>query len=512
MSSHEFVQPLARFTSGVAGLDRVLDGGFFAGGVYIVEGIPGAGKTVLANQICFHHVKKGRHALYVTLLAESHARLLQHLQDLSFFDATVIPDRLTYVSGFNALENGGLKALLELVRKELRARSAGLVVLDGLAAVGDSADTDREFKKFVHELQVFAGLSSCTFFLLSSGTSAGPGAIQPVHTMVDGLIRLNDHSFGVRAERELQVQKFRGGRYLRGLHTFDITNDGIVVYPRLESFSADLADSSGPDRLRIGVKGLDAILHGGPLRGSTTMLLGPTGVGKTILGYHFLGCATANEKGLLFSFYETPKRALAKAEGVGLELTALCDRGDVELMWQSPVESPLDAIGSTLLEAVDRLEAKRLFIDGFSALQNSATYPERVPHFLAALGRELNARTVTTVYSAELQEAFAPEIESPVRGISPLVENLLLMRFLERRSELRRVLSVLKLRDSDFDAVIREFRITERGIEVGDGFPHTEAILTGVAHEEPKRAPEPAKVKKQTSKRARSTRSTKRRG
>jgi circadian clock protein KaiC len=481
-----------------------LDGGFFAGGVYIVEGIPGSGKTVLANQVCFHHVKKSQHALYVTLLAESHARLLQHLQGLSFFDADAIPDRLTYVSGFSALENEGLKALLELVRKELRTRSASLVVLDGLAAVGDSAASDREFKKFVHELQVFAGLSSCTFFLLSSGSSAGPGAIQPVHTMVDGLIRLNDHSFGVRAERELHVQKFRGGRYLRGLHTFDIGDDGIVVYPRLESFSADLADSSGADRLSIGVPGIDAMLHGGPLRGSTTMVLGPTGVGKTILGYHFLGRANASEKGLLFSFYETPKRALAKAQGVGLGMTSLCDRGDVELMWQSPVESPLDAIGSSVLEAVDRLHAKRLFIDGFSALQNSATYPERVPHFLAALGRELHARAVTTFYSAELVDAFAPRIESPGQGISPLVENLLLMRFVELRSELHRVVSVIKLRDSDFDPAIREFRIASNGIEIGGGIAHTEAILTGVAHKQPKTAP--ARAKRPTAKRTSSTR------
>jgi circadian clock protein KaiC len=397
---------------------------------------------------------------------------------------------------------------LELVRKELRARSAGLVVLDGLAAVGESAATDREFKKFVHELQVFAGLSSCTFFLLSSGSSAAAGAIQPVHTMVDGLIRLNDHAFGVRAERELQVQKLRGGRYLRGLHTFDITDDGVVVHPRLESFSADLADASGPDRLSMGVSGVDAMLHGGPLRGSTTMVLGPTGVGKTILGYHFLACARAKEKGLLFSFYETPKRALSKAQGIGLDLTSLCDRGDVELMWQSPVESSLDAIGSSLLESVDRLNAKRLFIDGFSALQNAAVYPDRVSQFLAALGRELHARCVTILYSAELREIFAPQIESPVQGISPLVENLLLMRFVELRSELRRIVSVVKLRDSDFDVAIRKFGITNRGLEVGDTFTGTEAILTGVAHEKPKRSvsrrvPEPATAKRQTAKRTR---------
>jgi len=238
------------------------------------------------------------------------------------------------------------------------------------------------------------------------------------------------------------------------------------------------------------------------------MLLGPTGVGKTILGYHFLAGSNADEKGLLFSFYETPKRTLSKAQGIGLDLAALCDRADVELMWQSPVESSLDAIGSTLLESVDRLDAKRLFIDGFSALQNAAAYPERVPQFLAALGRELHARCVTAVYTAELHEIFAPDIESPMQGISPLVENLLLLRFVERRSELRRVVSVLKLRDSDFDVAIREFEITHRGFEVGDGFTSTEAILTGVAHEEPNRSvaarsPELAGAKRKKAKRKR---------
>ena len=237
MSSHEFVPHLPRFTSGIPGLDRVLNGGFFAGGVYIVEGAPGAGKTILASQICFHRAKEGQRVLYVTLLAESHARLLQHLQDMSFFDPAAIPERLTYVSGFRVLEEGGLRALLDLLRKELRAQSANVVILDGFAAVGESAETDREFKKFVHELQVQAGLGTCTFFLLSSGTS-GEGSVQPVHTMVDGLVRLSDRIFGVRAQRELQVQKFRGSRYLRGLHSFEISDDGIRVYPRLESSSA----------------------------------------------------------------------------------------------------------------------------------------------------------------------------------------------------------------------------------------------------------------------------------
>jgi circadian clock protein KaiC len=503
MSSHEFVPRLPRFTSGIPGLDRVLDGGFFSGGVYIVEGSPGAGKTILANQICFHRAKEGQRVLYVTLLAESHARLLQHLQDMSFFDAAAIPEHLTYVSGFRALEEGNLRALLDLLRQELRAQSAGIIILDGFAAVGESAETDREFKKFVHELQVQAGLGGCTFFLLSSGTS-GEGSVQPVHTMVDGLVRLTDRVFGVRAQRELQVQKFRGSRYLRGLHSFEISNDGIRVYPRLEASSVASGEKVGSSRLAIGIPRLDAMIGGGLRTTSTTMILGPSGVGKTVLGYRFLACSTAKEKGLLFSFYETPERVLAKTRGVGIDLVTGYDRGNVELVWQSPVEGTLDAIGWRILESVDRLGAKRLFVDGFNALESATAHPDRVPQFFAALGRELQARGVTTVYAAELRQIFSPEIAAPLRGLSPLIENMLLMRFVELRAKLHRTLSVIKLRDSEFDPAICEFCLTNHGLDVVNSLNGAEELMTGVAHDTPRsRSPKPAgrKVRTEAKKR-----------
>ncbi|HEY3817261.1 MAG TPA: ATPase domain-containing protein [Polyangiaceae bacterium] len=484
MSSTSFAPKLERFNSGIPGLDRVLGGGFFTGGVYIVEGRPGAGKTIFANQLAFHAVRKGKCALYVTLLAESHTRLLQHLQDMTFFDASAIPEQLTYVSGFRALEEGGLKALLDLVRQELRAHRAKLIVLDGFAAVGESASSDRDFKKFVHELQVHAALASCTIFLLSSGVTEHD-RVQPVHTMVDGLVQLNDRPFGVRMQRELVVQKFRGSAYLRGVHSFDISDEGVHVRPRLESFSADLADAGTSERLLTGVPQLDAMLGGGLRCGTTAMLLGPTGVGKTILGYSFLGQSTAGSRGLLLSFYETPKRALAKALGVGIDLEARCRAEDVEIMWQSPVEPSLDVIGERILEAVARRSVKRLFIDGFNALKASAAYVERVPQFFGALARELRAHGVTTVYSAELHAIFSPQIQPPVHGISPLLEDLVIMRFVEVEGTLRRIISVLKLRESEFDPAIREYVITGEGIRVHGRLDGMEAIMTGSSHATP---------------------------
>ena len=479
MTKQSFVNELARFSSGIPGLDRILDGGFFVGGVYLVEGVPGSGKTILANQICFHHAKNSGRALYVTLLAESHSRLLQHLQGLTFFDPEAIPERLTYVSGFRVLEDEGLKGMMDLLRKELRSHHASLVVLDGFAAVGESAESDNAFKKLVHELQVHAGLARCTFFLLSSGVAT---TVQPVHTMVDGLVRLTDHVFGVRAERELQVQKFRGSNYLRGIHTFNISDRGIDVYPRIEAMKDTGADPAIGERLSLGVPKLDAMLSGGLMSETTTMLLGPTGVGKTCLGYTFLAQSNEQQPGLLFTFYETPARARHKAAGLGLDFDGLMERGALEIQWQPPVESSLDRVGNRILEAVERRQVRRLFIDGFNALEHCAAYPERIPQFFAALAQRLRSRGVTTVYSAEIHDIFAPHITPPAIGLSPLLESLIVMRFSEIDARLRRVISVMKLRDSGFDSRLCEFEITHAGVKVSDTLPDAEAMLTGVAH------------------------------
>jgi circadian clock protein KaiC len=365
-------------------------------------------------------------------------------------------------------------------------------VLDGFAAVGESAESDRAFKKLVHELQVHAGLAKCTFFLLSSGVAP---SVQPVHTMVDGLVRLTDHTFGVRSERELHVQKFRGSNYLRGIHTFNISNRGIDVFPRIEAIRDTGSDPCRAERFSVGVPELDAMLSGGLMCDTTTMVLGPTGVGKTCLGYSFLGESTDTQPGLLFSFYETAARARQKAEGIGIDFDGLIQRGVLELLWQPPVESSLDAIGNRILEAVERRQVRRLFIDGFNALEHAAAYPERIPQFFAALAHRLRSRGVTTVYAAEMRDVFSAGITPPTMGLSPLLESLIVMRFAEINANVRRVLSVMKLRESDFDSRLCEFRITHKGIRIKDSLANAEDVLTGTAHVRERLRAEKARVK-----------------
>ena len=240
MTKVEAISPpmLERVTSGVPGLDTILRGGFMRGGIYIVQGAPGAGKTILTNQMCFHHIRgEGRCALYVTLLAENHARMMQHLRGVAFFDQALVPDKLTYLSAFRDILEGGLKALTNLARREIQRRRCSMLVIDGLVSARATADTELAFKEFIHDLQEIALATDCTMFLTTNMPQREYDST-PEQTMVDGLIELNDRIYGWRAESDLQVRKFRGSGFLRGRHAYKITDSGFIVHPRIEALLA----------------------------------------------------------------------------------------------------------------------------------------------------------------------------------------------------------------------------------------------------------------------------------
>jgi circadian clock protein KaiC len=472
---------LERMPSGVLGLDTILGGGFLKGGLYIVQGTPGTGKTTLANQICFSHVAEGGHALYVTLLAEYHARMMQHLGGMTFFDASWIPDRLSYISGFGILRQDGLLGLLALVRREITARGVSILVLDGFATAQRAAPDEQALNEFIHQLQGVAIATDCTMVLLNS--ARGDDQTSPEHTMVDGILELSDQLFGWSAERALQVVKFRGSETLRGKHAFEITADGLVVYPRIEALLAQPSrpDHSGAGKVSSGVDRLDAILDGGLPEASTTMVMGPSGVGKTTLGLHFLSRCSAAEPGLLFGFYETPSRIMAKARDVCQPLQPLLDSGAVEVLWLPPTDGLLDAYGEKLLAAVRRRGVRRLFIDGLGALQNAANEPGRMSHYLTTLMNELRVQGVTTIYTLEVPDIIGPHIRTPIGDLSSLAENLILLRYIELRSRLYRLISVLKVRDGSFNPLLHEFALTGHGLAIEPTNDSAEAIMAGFA-------------------------------
>lgn len=489
---------MQRFPTGITGLDTILRGGLLLGGVYIVQGVPGAGKTILANEICYRHVAGGGRAIYVTLLAESHSRMLQHLGSMSFFDESVVPDKLYYVSAFRMLEDEGLKGLLALLRREVKSQQATLLVLDGLVAAEESAPSSREFKKFIHELQSHAVAHGCTVLLLTSGSGE---MVRAEHTMVDGLIELADHHFDLRTYRTLSVRKFRGSAFLRGKHAYRITSDGILAFPRLELAldEPSRVDKGQGPKLSVGSDSVDRILLGGLCGSSVTGLVGPTGAGKTILSLQFLGQSSPKEPGLMLGFYETPQRLYAKARSIGVDLERLVKKGHVQIIWHSQGENLLDELGHDLLKAVADRNVKRLVIDGLGGMIESIPYQERIGRYMACLMNELRARDVTALMTMESSDIVGPNVRLPIGGVSALIENLIFLRFVERNASLSRLISVAKMRNSDYDQHVREFVVTARGVEVGEPLFGMEGSMTGVAR---RARQSPTKSKRSTARRA----------
>jgi len=470
-----------RLATGVPGLDTLLHGGLVKGGVYMVMGMPGAGKTILANQMCFHHVRQGGRALYVTLLAETHTRMISNMRALGFFEPSRLDESLAYLSAYSMLEEGGLDALLTMLRQETKSYRASLLVVDGLVAAEEIAPTERAFKKFIHGLQVITAMVGCTTLLLTTGGGKG---LKAEHTMVDGLFLLRQRIYGMRAVRQLTIRKFRGSGHLHGQHTFDITGQGIIVHPRLEALVEEehLPDPPTEGRKGFGVPGLDAMLHGGIFQGSTTMLLGSSGSGKSLVGLHFLAeGARRGELGHYFAFYDPPQRVHAQTEGVGLDLKPLIAQGHLELSFRAPAENRLDAIGSELLSLIRERKVRRLFLDGFDALSKAAIHRSRLARFMAALVNECRARGVTLLFTAETESVFGIELTLPVRGVSMLCENLLFLRSVEVRAELRRFISILKLRTSGYDPAFRELLISNRGVQVGEPLDGAQLLMTGLS-------------------------------
>ena len=458
-----------RVSTGVPGLDEVMGGGLLKAGVYIFQGVPGAGKTILANHIAHRHAAEGGSVVYVTLLSESHARLLQHMGSFSFFQPALVPKNIYYVSAFNALRSDGLKGVVELLRTEMRSRQAGVVVLDGLVMAASAAQSEEELKLFVSDIQAHSALSGCTTLLLTSEKADRP--VSAEQTMVDGIVLLRERAFGVRRERNIEVVKFRGSKTLRGNHTFRIHPGGIVVYPRLEAArQASAGDAVQPVGVSTGIPGLDRMFDiGGYARGSLTAISGPSGSGKTTFALHFLAQASAKEKAVFLGFYESPELLRRFAQVVGIDKKAALDPAAVDFVWQSFGENMLDELADRLLERVERTRPTRVVIDGAGGFMAAPSFSERGGAFFAALANQLRALGVTTLVTVEQQDTSRAVVLDSAT-MSALADTVVDLR-LEQQQSVRRFAAIRKSRVSRCDTRVRELVLTSSGLTVVEEEP-----------------------------------------
>jgi circadian clock protein KaiC len=479
----EVTEKRERQTTGIGGLDKVLHGGLLSGSIYIIRGTPGAGKTITANQICCHWADQGKGCLYVTLLSESHDRLIENLEELEFYSKEST-QRIHYMSGFHTLEEEGLTGILRMLMEETRRYDTCMMVLDGLFALQERVDSDRAFRLFMNQLQNLAHLTGNTVLML---TNSERGTGSPEYTMVDGWMEVAVKQHEYRTLRYLQVHKFRGSGFIDGQHALSISDAGVRVLPRLESAvwkKRQPPPSRG--RLASGIAGLDKMMGGGLRRVSNTLVIGPTGIGKTATGLHFISECTTDEPGLIFGFYESQEDLIEKAQVLGIgDLEAAFDSGALEMVWHSPTEHNIDQLAYSLIDAVKRRGVKRLFLDGIDALRQSGLHPSRFGRYLNALTNILRNEELTTMFTVETPDLLGGEPATHFPTLSAVAQNILLLRYSEIDSQIFRSICIIKARSSWFDARVRNFSIGERGICIEGPFINTDDVLTGHGHPRP---------------------------
>ncbi|CAA9366670.1 MAG: hypothetical protein AVDCRST_MAG68-4917 [uncultured Gemmatimonadetes bacterium] len=480
----------AQVPTGVPGLDRLLNGGLREGGLHVVLGGPGMGKSILAHQIGATVIRGGGKVLYLTALVETHQTLIAQARTFPFFDPGSVPGSFYYASLYPTLMRGGLAAAREEVSRLVAHHGPSLVILDGVHALKVSAEGRLEYQQFMHEMEAQAGVAGMTTLLLAHPPEGGT-SVDPTFTIADAILEMGVEEVRLRQVRMFSVAKLRGIAHIGGRHTFRITPDGIHIYPRTESLTEHmegLITGSAPEsRTREGVDGgiagLEEMLGGGLDRDTTTLVIGTPGSGKTLAGLAFIAAgAEAGEPGLFVGYHETPEVLIRKGEGAGLPVRREIEAGRIHVYWRAPTELLADEEIERILALVEEHRIQRVVIDALEDLRQAVIPRERELFVLAAVTNMLRERGVTTIVMHDLQRIAGGSFEMPMVELSAIMDNALHMRYVEDRGEMRRLIAVIKLRARKHDHSLREFIITEKGLSVGKPFSKAETALTGQAH------------------------------
>lgn len=357
-----------------------------------------------------------------------------------------------------AVKDGGLGSVLAEIKRLVRAREPGVIVIDSFRPLAAYAD-DRAYRTFLAELAGGLSVLDASAFWVGEYDASDEGHA-PEFAVADAVISLESTHRRERTTRELRVLKLRGSRFASGLHAYRLSDEGLQVFPRLAD--VDDVEPYPPvgERLQSGVPALDAMLGEGSISGASTLCIGPTGCGKTLVGLHLIFAGTeAGETGVIASLQESP----AQLERVVASFGWTLDGEGVELMYRSPVDLYIDEWVYDLLDTVERTGARRVMIDGVGDIEFAAGDEQRFREHLHSLIQRLSRRGVSLFMTLELPDLFNVGRVGASR-LAGLCDNVALLRSTNDRDAIRRTLTVLKTRASDHDTRVREFRIDRRGI------------------------------------------------
>jgi len=459
---------MERLSSGNEALDLILGGGYHVNSTNLIMGLPGTGKTVLAQGIAFRNATPERPALFLSTVSEPLDRMLRYVQAFSFCDVEKVGEALLYEDLSETLRTRGLQATIDRIVELIKERRPGLMVIDSFKALHAFSPSVMEFRSALSLLAgVLSSLAITSFFV--GEYAAEETATLPEFAVVDSIVELVLKKHGTTDVRYLRVSKLRGSAFAVGEHAFRIGADGLELFPRLVTPETPISYELAASRSSTGVEALDAMLSDGLWKGSSTIIFGPPGSGKTLLGLHFIFKGIERgEKGLIATMQENPTQLQRIVAGFGWDLQEAIDAGMLTLLYMSPVGTYIDELVGRLSKTALSEGTQRVMVDSLNDLA-AAGDEERFRDFIYALTQHLAVNGVSAIMTHEISDLFSTTLSTRF-GISHMSDNVVLLSYVRDGTEVKRAIAVIKTRASSHDPVMREFTITGDGISIGRAF------------------------------------------
>ena len=470
--------------TGVAGLDDIL-GGLTRGHVFLLEGEPGAGKTTIALQFLLEGAKQGETSLYITL-SETENELRQGAAshgwtlgpDINIFEL-IPPESLLDPKQQQSLLYSSDLELGETTRQIFDAverTRPSRVVLDSLSEIRLLAQSSLRYRRQILAIKHYFARYGATVLLLDDLTAEA--ADKTVHSLAHGVIRLEELAPAYGAERRrIRVHKYRGQRYRGGYHDFTITTGGVNVFPRL--IASEHRTKFVRRQLSTNIPEFDALLGGEIDTGSSTLVLGPAGTGKSLIVMTFVMAAVARgEKAALFIFDEELGLLFDRMKGLGLDLEAEYKKGNILLEQVDAAELSPGEFAHKVVKTVDTDRIKTVVIDSMNGYQAAMPEENSLILHLHELLQYLNRQGAAT-FMTVAQHGLVGDMQAPI-DVTYLADTVILLRYFEAMGKVRRAISIIKKRSGMHETTIREFRISNRGLSMGEPLESFHGVLRGV--------------------------------